>query len=70
MTALKRANTNATMTVTAIDSQVTVTEGQTYDVDTSPWSELQREHPWIFEGPNDVVEEATAAPGTKRNTRR
>ena len=69
MTTMKRANTNAALTVPEI-GPVTVKEGQTYDVDESPWSELAAEHPWVFEGPDDVVEEATSNPGTKRNTRR
>jgi len=64
---MMRANTNAVLTVVELDSQVTVEENKTYDVDNFEWAAVLREHPWVFEAP---VEQATAAPGEKRSTRR
>ena len=64
-----RANTNAVLTVVALAGQVTVREGQTYDVDAHEWAETFQEHPWVFDT-GQPVEQATAAPGEKRSTRR
>lgn len=41
-----------------------VVEGEAFDDD----AEIVREYPWLFEEP--AVEEATAAPGQRRATRR
>ena len=68
MANMLRANTNAVLTVTELAGQVTVREGQTYDVSTHEWAAVLREHPWVFD--ENVVEQATAAPGEKRSTRR
>ena len=68
MANMRRANTNAVLTVVELGGQVTVREGQTYDVTTDEWSVVLKEHPWVFD--ENVVEQATAAPGEKRSTRR
>ena len=68
MANMLRANTNAVLTVTELAGQVTVREGQTYDVTIHEWAATLREHPWCFD--ENVVEQATAAPGEKRTTRR
>ena len=64
---MRRANTNAVLTVVELAGQVTVVEDMTYDIDTVEWGAVMREHPWVFEAP---VEQATSAPGEKRSTRR
>lgn len=43
-----------------------IQEGQAFDSS----DEIVRLYPWLFEGVGDAVEQATAAPGQKRSTRR
>lgn len=54
---------NATAVLTVEGSPIAVREGQAFDVDDP----VVREFPWLF---TDGVEEATARPGERRNTRR
>ena len=63
-----RANTTSILTVVELgDLRVPIEEGVTYDVTALDWAAVYREHPEAFDAP---VEQATAAPGEKRSTRR